>query len=318
MIDTLPLSWLKCGIAYPTFKSVRLPLSGLTWIHSAEIPFELSFEEIYAELVERFGEGILIRGCRSEIARFLTGRGFAALRTGAEALIDLRSDTRAHSLVKGLSRRGKRWGRVEEVPFTEACAERFFRLRSASAHGGKPQLRYLYRSVPDPLTRCFVYRTPGDRWLGAVTISASSELGAHTEMILRDRDAPPGVMETLFLEIMDTFKEEGFKEFSLGEVPFVSHRFHADAAPPYGRYIKERLLFGTGYLLKYAYNFENLFRFKNKFRPEWEPVYICAPKISWTALADMFVETGFYALSRSALVSTMRTAAPRYKGSSTT
>ncbi|MCI0482280.1 MAG: hypothetical protein L0213_11920, partial [Candidatus Dadabacteria bacterium] len=198
MIETIPLSWLRCDIAYPRFKSVRLPLTGLTWIHSAEIPFKLSFEEIYAELEERFGEEILIRGCRSGIAEFLMEKGFAALRTGAEALIDLGSDSRTLTAAMRNSRRGMRWGSVEEAPFTEACAERFSRLRSASTHGTKPQLRYLYRTALDPLTRCFVYRTPGDRWLGAVTVSMSSGSGAHTEMILRDKEAPPGVMETLF------------------------------------------------------------------------------------------------------------------------
>jgi hypothetical protein len=225
-----PLSWLRSDIAYPRFKSVRLPLSGLTWIHSAEIPFNLSFEKIFAELVNTFGEGILIRGCRSEVAGFLMGRGFTALRTGAEALIDLGSDTKAHSMAKGISRRGMRWGSVEEVTFTEACAERFSRLRSASAHGRKPQLRYLYHTELDPSTRCFVYRTPGDRWLGAVTVSESARSLAHTEMILRDRDAPPGVMEALFAGTMDILKEEGFKEFSLGEVPFVSDDL-PDTAP---------------------------------------------------------------------------------------
>lgn len=318
MIETIPLSWLRCDIASPTFKSVRLPLSGLTWIHSAEMPFKLSFEDIYAELVERFGEGILIRGCRSEVAAFLMGRGFAGLRTGAEALIDLGSGTRAHSLAKGISGRGRQWGRVEEIPFTEACADGITRLMSVSAHGTKPQLRYLYRTGPDPLTRCFVYRTPGDRWLGAVTVSMTSESGAHTEMILRDKEAPPGVMETLFVEIMDRLREEGLKEFSLGEVPFVSCGFDTDTAIATNQCIKERFLYGMGHLFKYAYNFKNLFRFKNKFRPKWEPVYICAPKISLTALADLFLESRFYALSRSELISTMCMIVSRRRGGSAT
>jgi lysylphosphatidylglycerol synthetase-like protein (DUF2156 family) len=306
LIETVPLSWLRCDIAYPRFKSVRLPLSGLTWIHSAEIPFNLSFEKIFAELVNTFGEGMLIRGCRSEIAGFLMGMGFAALRTGAEALIDLGSDTKAHSLAKGVSRRVRQWGRVEEIPFTEAFAEKFSRLRSASAHGRKPQLRYLYHTALDPLTRCFAYRTPGDRWLGAVTVSVSARSLAHTEIMLRDRDAPPGVMEALFAGTMDILKEEGFKEFSLGEVPFVSDSFDSAAALNSGQHVKEKVLLCTGYLLKYAYNFENLFRFKNKFRPVWRPVYICAPKMPWLALADMFVESGFHALSGSALISSVK------------
>jgi phosphatidylglycerol lysyltransferase len=306
LIDTIPLSWLRCDTAYPRFKSVRLPLSGLTWIHSAEIPFNLSFEKIFAELVNTFGEGILIRGCRSEIAGFLMGREFTALRTGAEALIDLGSHSGTLTAAMGISRRGMRWGGVEEVTFTEASAERFSRLRSASAHGRKPQLRYLYHTGLDPSTRCFVYRTPGDRWLGAVTVSESARSLAHTEMILRDRDAPPGVMEALFAGTMDILKEEGFKEFSLGEVPFVSDSFDSATALNSGQHVKEKVLFCTGYLLKYAYNFENLFRFKNKFRPVWRPVYICAPKMPWSALADMFVESGFHALSGSALISSVK------------
>lgn len=312
MIETIPLSWLRSDIAYPRFKSVRLPLSGLTWIHSAEIPFNLSFEEIFAELVNTFGEGILIRGCRSEIAGFLMGRGLAALRTGAEALIDLGSHSGTLTAAMGISRRGMRWGSVEEVPFTEACADRITRLMSASAHGTKPQLRYLYRTGPDHLTRCFVYRTPIDKWLGAVTVSMTSQSSAHTEMMLRDKEAPPGVMETLFLEIMGTLKREGFKEFSLGEVPFVSDSFDSAAALNSGQHVKEKVLFCTGYLLKYAYNFENLFRFKNKFRPVWRPVYICAPKMPWLALADMFVESGFHALSGSVLISTIKGYSPRF------
>ena len=309
MIETIPLSWLRSDIAHPRFKSVRLPLSGLTWIHSAEIPLDLSFEEVYTYLVDSFGDGILIRGCRSEIAGFLIAKGFGAVRTGAEALIDLRSHTKTLSTAKGISRRGMRWGRVEEIPFTEACAERVSRLRSVSAHGREPQLRYLYHAGFGPLTRCFVYRTPEDRWFGAVTVSMSSGFSAHTEMILRDREAPPGVMEALFVKIMHVLREEGLSEFSLGEVPFVSYGFDAKTAPPSEQYVKERFLFGTGYLFKYAYNFKNLFRFKNKFHPDWEPVYICAPRVSWSALADLFIQSRFFALSGSALILSVKSRA---------
>jgi lysylphosphatidylglycerol synthetase-like protein (DUF2156 family) len=128
-------------------------------------------------------------------------------------------------------------------------------------------------------------------------------------MILRDRAAPTGIMEALFLEIIDILKEEGLKEFSLGEVPFVSAGDDANTASTSGLYIKERFLFGMGYLLKYAYNFKSLFRFKDKFHPDWEPVYVCAPEMPWTALADMFVESGFCALSGSALRSLVKSRA---------
>jgi len=307
LIETIPLSWLRSDTPNPRFKSVRLPLSGLRWIHSAEIPGGLTFEEAYAELAERFGDGILIRGCRAEIAGFLVNRGFGAVRTGAEALVDLDCDV--PSAAKEISRRGLRWGSVEEIPCTEEFTGRVSRFWSISSHGSKPRLRYLFHSAFDPRTRCFVFRTPDDRWLGAVTVSMTSASGAHTEMMLRAEDAPTGVMDALFVEIMDALRGEGMKELSLGEVPFVDCGYDENTASPYGQYIKEKLLFGMGSLLKYAYNFGSLYRFKNKFRPRWEPVYICAPKISWTALADIFVESGFYAVSGAALISSVRSRA---------
>lgn len=306
MIETIPLSWLRSDTSHPRFKSVRLPLSGLRWIHSAEIPGGFTFEEVYAELAERFGDGILIRGCRAEIAGFLVNRGFGAVRTGAEALVDLDSNAGIPSAAKEISRRGLRWGSVEEIPCTEKFTERVSRFWSISSHGSKPRLRYLFHSAFDPRTRCFVFRTPDDRWLGAVTVSMTSAFGAHTEMILRAEDAPTGVMDALFVEITDVLRREGLKEFSLGEVPFVDCGYDENTPSPSGQYIKEKFLFGVGYLFRYAYNFRSLFRFKNKFRPRWEPVYICAPKVSLTALADIFVESGFYALSGAALISSVR------------
>jgi len=303
LIETIPLSWLRSDTPHPRFKSVRLPLSGLRWIHSAEIPGSFTFEEVYDELAERFGDGILIRGCRAEIAGFLVNRGFGAVRTGAEALVDLDSNAGIPSAAKYISRRGLRWGMVEEIPCTEEFSERVSRFWSVSSHGSKPRLRYLFHPAFDPRTRCFVFRTPEDRWLGAVTVSMTSALGAHTEMILRAEDAPTGVMDALFVEIMDVLRKEGMQELSLGEVPFVAC---GNTASPSGQYFKEKFLFGMGYLFRYAYNSTSLFRFKNKFRPRWEPVYICAPKVTLTALADIFVESGFYALSGSALFSSVR------------
>lgn len=307
MIETIPLSWLRSDITHPRFETVRLPLSGLRWIHSAEIPNNFAFEDVHAELTERFGMDIIIRGCSSEIAEFLVRKGFVAVRTGADALINLTNLRETLSSVRGLAKRGMRWGRVEEIPFSESYEKRVSRFKSFSAHGSKPQLRYLFYTGFDPLTRCFVYRTREDRWLGVVTVSTSSDFSAHTEMILRDKEAPSGVMEALFVGIMDILREEGFKKFSMGEVPFVSGAGAASVSCSSEQRMKEKLLFGTGHILKYAYNYKNLFRFKNKFRPDWTPVYLCAmPEISWSALADIFVESRFYALSRSELIRSVK------------
>jgi len=306
LIDTIPLSWLRSEASNPGFDYASLPLSGLRWIHSAEIPNRMTFENVYSEITERFGGGVVIRGCRSEIAEFLQGKGFGAVRTGAEAIMDLNEIPEPAASVRALAKRGLRHGVVEEIPFSEWHERRVSRFKSLTAHGAKSQLRYLFNAGFHPLTRCFVFRAPEGRWLGAVTVSMSSESSAHTEMILRDKDAPTGAMEALFSGIMNELKGEGLRLFSLGEVPFVSHAGGGIVPITYSSRIMEKILFSAGRVLRYAYDFEGLYRFKNKFGPVWEPVYVCSPGVSWRALADIFLVSRFYALSGSELISTVR------------
>lgn len=305
-MDTIPLSWMRSGTSRPAFDHVKLPLSGLTWIHSAEIPAGMGFENVYTMLAEGFGADVIIRGCRSEIARFLEGKGFGAVRTGAEAVIDLGEFKDHQASLRALVRKGLRQGAVAEIPFSEMHERRVREFKSLSVHGAKPELRYLFNTTFHPRSRCFVLRTPEDLWLGAVTVSMASGSHAHMEMILRRNNAPLGIMEALFTSIMNILKGEGFELFSLGEVPFVSPPGAGTISRTCGSRKMERLLFGVGRLLRYAYDFEGLYGFKNKFSPSWEPIYVCAPGISWRALADLFLMSRFCALSGSELLSTIQ------------
>ena len=181
LIDTIPLSWLRCDVQNPGFDYVRLPISGLRWIHSAEIPGRMDFENVYNRIADRFGNFVVIRGCRGDITQFLIEKGFGALRTGAEAVMDLNAFQEPAASVRSLVRRGLRHGVFEEIPFSEWHGNRVNRFKSLSAHGSKPQLQYLFNSEFHPQARCFVLRAYSTgKWLGAVTVSMSSGSAAHT------------------------------------------------------------------------------------------------------------------------------------------
>jgi len=105
--------------------------------------------------------------------------------------------------------------------------------------------------------------------------------------LMRHRDdAPSGVMEFLFTELLLWGRAQGYRWFSLGMAPlsgFEEHRL----APLWNRL--GALLFRHG---ANFYNFQGLRAFKEKFDPVWEPRYLASPG----GLAVPFVLTDVAAL----------------------
>lgn len=84
-------------------------------------------------------------------------------------------------------------------------------------------------------------------------------------------DAPSGVMEFLFVDLMLALKAQGYRSFSLGMAPLsgLEARRGAKLWPRFGA-----LLFRHG---GHFYNFEGLRAFKEKFDPDWRPRYLACP-----------------------------------------
>lgn len=102
-------------------------------------------------------------------------------------------------------------------------------------------------------------------WLGGAKTELSIDLMRHQD------DAPPGVMDFMFCELMVWGRAQGYAWFSLGIAPLSgleTHRF----APLFNR--AGALLYRHGENL---YNFQGLRAFKDKFDPVWEPKYLAAP-----------------------------------------
>jgi len=80
-----------------------------------------------------------------------------------------------------------------------------------------------------------------------------------------------GMMEYLFVEIMEHFREQGAREFNLGIAPL------SGLTAKHGGRIWNRfgvILFRHG---RAFYNFEGLRAFKEKFMPDWRPRYLAVP-----------------------------------------
>ncbi len=83
--------------------------------------------------------------------------------------------------------------------------------------------------------------------------------------------APRGVMDYLFVEVMLWGKAQGYQWFNLGMAPLSGLEQHP-LAPAWHR--MGSFVFDVG---GHFYNFEGLRRYKEKFSPVWEPRYLAAP-----------------------------------------
>lgn len=102
-------------------------------------------------------------------------------------------------------------------------------------------------------------------WVSADRNEVSPDLMRYSS------NAPSGVMDYLFLQMILWAQKEGFRHFSLGMAP-LSGLKQQRFAPLWHRL--GRLVFRYG---EHFYNFQGLRRFKDKFEPEWRPIYMAIP-----------------------------------------
>jgi len=102
-------------------------------------------------------------------------------------------------------------------------------------------------------------------WLGANKEELSLDLMRYLE------EAPHGIMEYLFIQLILWGKMEGYHWFNLGMAPLSGLEDH-DLAPFWNRL--GAFVFRHG---EHFYNFQGLRHYKEKFDPEWKPKYLACP-----------------------------------------
>jgi phosphatidylglycerol lysyltransferase len=91
------------------------------------------------------------------------------------------------------------------------------------------------------------------------------------DLMRYDLNAPNGVMEYLTLSTMLWGKAQGYRWFNLGMAPLSGMEQHP-LAPLWHKLGNRIFRFGQEF-----YNFEGLYRYKDKFDPVWQPRYLAAP-----------------------------------------
>ncbi len=112
----------------------------------------------------------------------------------------------------------------------------------------------------------------GDRIVAFATLWRAKNLEEVSVDLMRyGDDAPKGVMDFLFIELMLWAKEQGYRWFNLGMAPLSGLEKHP-LAPFWHKLGVLVRRYGQTF-----YNFEGLRRYKEKFGPHWRSRYLASP-----------------------------------------
>ena len=105
----------------------------------------------------------------------------------------------------------------------------------------------------------------------ANVLTTAQKATATIDLMRHVDDAPSGLMDYLFTELMLHLKDEGYASFSLGMAPLAGLETRRGS--------RWTMKLGA-FVYRYGghfYNFDGLRNFKNKFDPNWHPRYLVAP-----------------------------------------
>ncbi len=207
--------------------------------------------------------------------------GMNLLKIGEEARVrlpDFNLDGKSKKVLRNTVNKLTREGlRLEIVP-AEAVAPLLPRLRQISdawMHDKKVREKRFSLGAFDPH---YLVRMPmalvwqHDRIVAFANLFLNeTRVEASIDLMRFLPDGPTGIMDYLFVELMQWARAEGYQWFNLGMAPLAGLQSRRQA-PLWNRF--GAMVFGRG---ERFYNFRGLQRYKDKFDPEWEPRYMAVP-----------------------------------------
>ncbi len=235
----------------------------------------------FREFCDRQGLMQVFYQVRPENLYFYADLGLMAVKIGEEAHVDLTAfslDGSARKTERNVLNKLEREGMVFQIveredvpalmPELEAVSNDWLRHKNAREKGfslGYFDPEYLAQF------RHAVLRQ-NDRLVAfANVLEAGGRAELSVDLMRHVEDMPSGAMDFLFLKLMVWGKQEGFRDFNFGMAPLAGIE-RRQVSPMWNRVASLVFEYGERF-----YNFQGLRRYKDKFRPEWQPRYIAAP-----------------------------------------
>ena len=231
----------------------------------------------FVELCELNGWTVALHQVGPDTDGMLAAAGLKLLKIGEEAVIDLQHwnvEAKEHKQLRSALRRVERAGmEVAELP-QPIDEGTMAELRQVSdswrADGSHRERTFTLGQFDAAYLRATIVLVVRERESHRIVAFANvlpsyrSRIG-NFDLMRRTPDAPNGVMEYLFVALIDRFRAGGCSGMTLGLAPMAN--IVGDSLPERAL----RLLYVQG---NRAFNYQGLHRFKDKWGPTWEPRFL--------------------------------------------
>lgn len=246
------------------------------------------------EECDRTGRRLCVYQASTEFLPICIELGLHPIKYGEEAVVELRSgfslEGGRRKSLRHAVRRAEAAGLAFEIAPRATVEALMPDLQGVSdawlGNKRKPEKGFsLGRFDPDYLRRfdCALLRHEGRIVAFANIWDTPNREELSIDLMRYDPSAPSGVMDLLFVRLMQLGAARGYSRFNLGLAP-LSGLSTRHLAPLWSR--AGATLFEHGERL---YGFSGLRTFKEKFGPTWVPRYIAGPRglAGWLTLADV-------------------------------
>ena len=260
----LPLSWVSIPGSVPVLRVVSLPLGGW-WVPWGDIPFFWRTNDLLDYLERNVPSPVVVRGWTAEWLPVLQRRGWQCWQVGLEGRRKLTGIFEWDKNTRHAIRRGWAESSLEFIEDLRGIQTELRTLVHEALPPPTPHLQWLFRQPPDSRLRLYLAR--GERLWAAMGISSNRPGWVQGEWMVRHPRAPYGVLDALVDFVIREEYFLGARWFSFGEVPFLG-------IPTNGSTWSWVMHFSRSGISP-IYNYQGLFRFKNKYVNQWQPVYLC-------------------------------------------
>jgi lysyl-tRNA synthetase class 2 len=225
-----------------------------------------------------------VMGCSEEAGTAWARAGLAALEIGDEAVVEVaeftlegRAMRNVRQAVARIERSGytTRFCRVQDIPRDERAS---LRQQAAAWRGAETErgfsmaLGRFGETVDQECVTVMAFHE--GRLRGFLHFVPWGRTGLSLDLMRRDREADNGLNELLIVAALAACPSHGFTRVSLNFAVFRAalERGERLGAGPVSRGWRGLLVFVSRW-----FQIESLYRFNAKFRPVWEPRYVCYP-----------------------------------------